>query len=339
MSTQRTDLRLNDNQKRILSLEKFYFEKLEKIITSKDFIQDLKNVERETKNNYELLSKIWNLKNKIKIPAERLVRYHIYKALFNTEMGCSFFASPVSCDLAIETEDAILNVDVKTDDSHGNRSDIYNTQLEHNQSSFNNRRIGADESFKGLEAITNLAQIDQYSGKVILTYLIKIIYRDDGNSFKISNDNSHPTMTLTCIPNGALSELFDFDLLTNFKTYKYYSKEDGTYYDRKLIGDKAIFNNTTADQKYEIIESKVNIPSTWIKGKVLSKIGYYDPEHDTIWLYQLKGSTNKKYYLYAVRCGDSSRYKSKWLKERYDENGQPWEGLKEYYKLLNENED
>ena len=63
MSTQRTDLRLNDNQKRILSLEKFYFEKLEKIITSKDFIQDLKNVERETKNNYELLSKIWNLKN------------------------------------------------------------------------------------------------------------------------------------------------------------------------------------------------------------------------------------------------------------------------------------
>ena len=82
------------------------------------------------------------------------------------------------------------------------------------------------------------------------------------------------------------------------------------------------------------MEKNIDIPQNWIKGKVLSKVGYYDPEKDTIWLYQLKGSSNKKYYLCAVRCGDSSRYKSECLKERYDENGNSWTGLKEYYEML-----
>ena len=77
------------------------------------------------------------------------------------------------------------------------------------------------------------------------------------------------------------------------------------------------------------------IPENWIKGKVLSKVGYYDPDKDVIWLYQLKGSSNKKYYLCAVRCGDSSRYTSSYLKDRYDSNGNKWEGLKEYYEMLN----
>lgn len=334
MSKQRTDLTPNQNQKRILELEKKYFDQLENIITSKDFLSDLKNIERETKTNYQLLSKIWNVKNKIKIPAERLVRYHIYKTLFNTDEGCSFFPSPVSCDLAVETDDVILNIDVKTDDIQGNRSDIYNTQLEHNQSSFNNKRIGAKGSFKGLEAMANLKPIDEYSGKINLTYLIKIIYSDDGYNFEISNDKHNPTLTLTCIPNGILSELFDFDLLSNFKTYKYYSELDGEYYKEKLIGNNKIFNNTSDEQKYEIIENHVAIPNNWIKGKVLSKIGYYDPDNKVIWLYQLKGNKNKQYYLCAVRCGDSSRYNSSYLKERYDSNGVLWEGIKEYYEML-----
>lgn len=335
MSKQRNDLTPNPNQKKILEMEKKYFNKLEEIITSKDFLTDLKNIERETKTNYRLLAKIWNVKNKIKIPAERLVRYHIYKALFNTDEGCSFFPSPVSCDLAVETEDAILNIDVKTDDINSNRSDIYNTQLEHNQSSFNNKRIGAKGNFKGLEAMANLKPIDEYSGKINLTFLIKIIYSDDGYDFEISNDKNNPTLTLTCIPNGILSELFDFDLLSNFKTYKYYTQLDGEYFKEKLIGNSNIFDNTSDTQKYEIIENNIIIPENWIKGKVLSKVGYYDPDKDVIWLYQLKGSSNKKYYLCAVRCGDSSRYNSSYLRDRYDSNGNKWEGLKEYYEMLN----
>lgn len=66
MSKQRNDLTPNPNQKKILELEKKYFNKLEEIITSKDFLADLKNIERETKTNYRLLAKIWNVKIKLK---------------------------------------------------------------------------------------------------------------------------------------------------------------------------------------------------------------------------------------------------------------------------------
>ena len=62
MSKQRTDLIPNNNQKRILDLEKKYFEIIEEIINSDDFLTDLKHIERETKTNYRLLSKIWKTK-------------------------------------------------------------------------------------------------------------------------------------------------------------------------------------------------------------------------------------------------------------------------------------
>ncbi len=333
MSKQRTDLVPNNNQKRILDLEKKYFEIIEEIINSDEFLEDLKHVERETKTNYRLLSKIWNLKNKIKIPCERLVRYHIYKHFFGSDDYCSFFPSPVSCDLAIETEEVVLNIDVKTDDIHGNAGDINNTQLEHNQSSFNNKPIGANGRFKGLEAMTHLQPIDPYSGKINLTFLIKIVYFDDGTNFRISNDAEYPTLTLTCIPNGILSELFGFDLLSNFKTYKYYSKDDGDYYEPKLICPKAEFSNTSDEEKFNIMDSKLNLPNSFIKGKVLSRVGYYDIAEETIWL-PLKPDKKNSYYLTAVRCGDSSRYKTEFLVDRYDSHGNSWLGLKEYYEKL-----
>ena len=333
MSKQRTDLNPNQNQKKILDLEKKYFEIIEEIINSNAFLQDLKYIERETKSNYRLLSKIWDVKNKIKIPCERWIRYHIYKHFFKKNNYCSFFPSPVSCDLAIETDEVILNIDVKTDDINGNAGDIYNTQLEHNQSSFDNKPIGANGPFKGLEAMAHLKPIDPYSGKINLTYLIKIIYFDDGNDFNISNNLEYPTLALTCIPNGILSELFDFDLLSNFKTYKYYSEEDGEYYKPKLICQKKEFRGITDSEKYNIIESRINIPNNWIKGKVVSRIGYYDPNHDTIWLPFAKDG-EKVLSLTAVKCGDSSRYKNEFLIERYDSSGNKWSGLKEYYEKL-----
>lgn len=49
MSKQKTDLIPNANQKRILKLEKEYFDKLESIITSKDFLSDLKTLRERQK--------------------------------------------------------------------------------------------------------------------------------------------------------------------------------------------------------------------------------------------------------------------------------------------------
>ena len=65
MSKQRTDLAPNPNQKRILDLEKKYFEIIEQIINSEDFLTDLKHIERETKTK-DYYQKYGMLKTKLK---------------------------------------------------------------------------------------------------------------------------------------------------------------------------------------------------------------------------------------------------------------------------------
>ena len=79
------------------------------------------------------------MKNKLKVPAERLVRHHIYTNLSNLITG--IYPSPISSDLGIMTSDCVLCVDVKTVDTVGNRVDIGSTQVEPNQISFQNMRI------------------------------------------------------------------------------------------------------------------------------------------------------------------------------------------------------
>ena len=64
---------------KVLDLEEKYFSILWNLFTSNDFINDLKVIEKEIQNQYSFLDKTWNLKNKLKIPAERLARQYIYK--------------------------------------------------------------------------------------------------------------------------------------------------------------------------------------------------------------------------------------------------------------------
>ena len=66
---------------KVLDLEKKYFDILWNLFTSKDFIDDLKIIEREIQKQYNFLQHTWELKNKLKVPAERLVRQYIYRNL------------------------------------------------------------------------------------------------------------------------------------------------------------------------------------------------------------------------------------------------------------------
>lgn len=67
-------------QNTILDLEKKYFAKLETIFKSDTFIGDLLLIEKEIRENYPKFKDTWKLKNKIKVPAERVIRHHIYAA-------------------------------------------------------------------------------------------------------------------------------------------------------------------------------------------------------------------------------------------------------------------
>ena len=65
----------------VLDLEKKYFDILWNLFTSEDFLNDLRVIESEIQKQYDFLQHTWELKNKLKVPAERLVRQYVYKNL------------------------------------------------------------------------------------------------------------------------------------------------------------------------------------------------------------------------------------------------------------------
>lgn len=314
MSKQDTKISTTPAQKNLLDLEKKYFSKLEVIISSNDFQDDLRSIENEIKLNYSKLASTWNVKNKIKVAAERLVRHHVYKNMMADIKG--IYESPISSDLGVVFEDSILCVDCKTLDTKGNSNDIKYTSVEPNQTSFDN------SSHKYIRTISNLETRARVSRLPILTYIIKIIYRDDNVKFDISRSTSigkKPSLILACIPNGELSNLFSTDLIINFKTYKYYSKSNGTYYTPVPIPASAKDKKTWAE-KHCLSKGyiKINIPQT--RG---SKDIFFDAAHNCYWTYTSEDNTKM---VRAIHRGDSMRLNNNDLRDRYDSRNNTWLG-------------
>jgi hypothetical protein len=295
-------------------MEKKYFETLNNVFLSESFKDDLLTIEKEIRENYPKFKETWNLKNKLKIPAERLVRHHIYTQLHDIITG--IYPSPISSDMGIMTEDCVLCIDVKTVDTIGNSVDINSTQVEPNQISFNNT------NHDYISTVSNLESIDHYSRRPVLTYVVKIIYTDDEYSFKLSRKDK-PTIVLACIPNGELSPLFDFDIIKNFKTYNYYTEQDRS--DFKVHYIPAQYKDKKS-QQYYVHEYCTNIrhfQHMVIETDKISKDAYYDAAHRVIWW--LTSHQNKP-AIKAVKSGSTARLNNDFLKERYDSHNNAWIG-------------
>lgn len=315
MSSQQTNIRRTSMQNTILDLEKKYFDILTNIVDSESFKDDLLTIEKEIRENYPRYRDVWNLKNKIKIPAERLVRHHIYTQLQDSIIGV--YPSPISSDLGVMTDDCILCVDVKTLDTHGNAGDIDSTAVEPNQLSFQNT------NHPYIQAASNLDSIDHYTRRPVLTYVIKIIYTDNNYSFRLSRENK-PTLILTCIPNGELSNLFDFDIIQNFKTYSYYSEDDNPDYAFHVIPEGY---RQPANRKREYaadfcVNTK-HYQQVFIEFNNSRKPAYFDPVHRVTWW--LTSEKNKP-VIKAVKSGATTRLRNAFLEERYDSNNIAWTG-------------
>ncbi len=316
MPSQDTSILRSGMQNKILDYEKKYFSILEKVFTSEAFINDLLLIEKEIRENYPKFVNTWNLKNKLKVPAERLVRHHIYTELHDIITG--IYPSPISSDLGIMTEDCVLCIDVKTVDTIGNSVDIKSTQVEPNQISFQNTK------HKYIPTNSNLESIDHYSRRPVLTYVVKIIYTDDDYSFKLSRGNK-PSLVLACIPNGELSNLFNNDIIKNFKTYDYYTTTDDDAFEPVIIPNT--YKNKSEQQNYvdsyciDLGYSKVTIIT---EGR--SKDAYYDIAHRCIWWLT---SHNNKPAIKAVKSGSTARLQNNILEERYDSSNNAWSGYKE----------
>ncbi len=314
MGIQRTDISRTSMQNKILNMEKSYFKILENVFLSKSFIEDLLTIEKEIRENYPKFKGTWNLKNKLKVPAERLVRHHVYTQLHDIITG--IYPSPISSDMGIMTSDCILCIDVKTVDTIGNSVDIKSTQVEPNQISF----LNTNHDY--ISTISNLESIDHYSRRPVLTYVVKIIYTDDEYSFKLSRKDK-PTIVLACIPNGELSELFDFDIIKNFKTYNYYTEQDRDDFEVHFIPSQYKDKESQQHYVHDYCTTVRHFKHMVIETEAKSKDAYYDAAHRVIWW--LTSHQNKP-AIKAVKSGSTARLNNDVLKERFDSDNREWVG-------------
>ena len=332
MSKQNTNYLRTAIQNTILDLEQKYMKIIVGIVTSTSFIQDLKHIEEETQEYYEILQDVWGKKNKVKEVSERLLRHHIYLKFSGHER---FYSSPISCDIALELDDVILNLDVKTIDKVGNAGELNSTQFEHNQTSFINKKVLASRKFPGFLVKSNLQSIDPRTHKPLLTYLVKIGYSDDGHGiFSFINSGDYPSIVVTCLPNGSLSNLFNDDLFSNFKDYTYYDTVAGNYYKPRYITSKDEFSALSESAKFNRIQQQTDIPENWEKVSWQNKVGYYDSEKKVVWwTVEKKQGNHWDIFLMAVKDGNTARFNDSWLEERYNSKNEKWCGEQKFYKL------
>lgn len=309
-------------QNTILEMEKDYFARINQVISAQGFKDDLLLIENEIQMNYPTLDKVWKIKNKIKVAAERLVRHHIYLNFINDIRG--IYESPLSSDLGIELDDCILCIDCKTYDTESNDDDIRYTAVERNQTSFDNSNHKYIPTESNLEKFSRRMNANGQRLPV-LTYVIKIIYRDDNTQFNISrttNIGGFSSVILTCIPNGELSNLFDKDIIFNFKTYKYLSESDGIQYKPIDIPKTVKKNNLerwTARKCQVLGFTQVSIQMLNNKKKYI----YLDPVNQCSW-------TLVSRRIEAIKYGNTMRFDNSILQARFDSNNNPWVGYLEF---------
>lgn len=320
----------------VLDLEQKYFNILWSLFTSDNFVSDLQIIEREIQKNYNSLVKTWNLKNKLKIPAERLTRQYIYKEL--SHLVKCIYPSPISSDIAFITDDAIINIDVKTLDINGNSGDIPNLQFESNQSSFINHNLDQDNEIPNSGVKVECLLPTEYQinsdepAKIMLTYFLTFVYEDNSNSFNLSRNRDLATIQLKCLPNGIISSLFENDIVQNFKTYSYYKNSDGF--------NPIFLTNDPSELTTKINEFVRKNPNyVLINGR--QKLGAYCPSRqhphyktNGVSFFPVrrkrKTDTTTNYFLEAVKCGHTNRVSNKTISVRYDSHDKSWSGIKKF---------
>jgi hypothetical protein len=303
MGAQDNSIPLISIQKEILNLERKYFYILHNTFTSPEFISDLREIESSIKATYSILTLFSQKKNKIEIALERLMRYYMYKTI----KAEGVYHSSLSSDLAYYTTDALINIDAKSVDKKSNKQDENKVTIEKNQISFENIPVYNIAPFPGFKYTPRLPSIDPVKNLPTLTYFIKCIYEDDTTDFNLVG------ISLACVPNGKLGNLFDFDLISGFKTYEYISK---------TMAAMPGFSAYVPVSRTKAHWSSFRAPGT-------RRNIYYDttlnnplyPSDKICWIKKEKGRTFD-----ACIDGRTARINAATLKTRYDSYNNPWTG-------------
>ncbi len=345
---------LTSTQEDILDLEKKYFQLFYDLFTNDEFRCDLLKIENylSAPQNYRRIKDLYDKKNIIDVGLERLIRKHIYSSQEYLEM-IDIYPSPVSADIAFQTNEAIINLDSKTIDSKGNRTDWNQLQFEKNQSSFKNKFPGKSEFYAGCDVKCSLPV--EEGNKPLLTYFLSLKYTDDGNCFQIFRDNKSSNMHLTVLPNGHLSSLFGKDLIINCKNYNY-KKDNADNMNRYHLHDKDICfpsSNSVITSLNKMKEKKIkNFAKSEFKSfnkfkkevqktgfifpenidsiNVFSRWGFIDNSDGNAWLPVQIGSKNKEVVFKSLISGHTLRASFSDLTDRFDSEEEEWKGHLEW---------
>jgi hypothetical protein len=289
---------------KIIEIERYHMDNLKRILKSKSFKDDLKNIESYIVNNYQNLHYHWGIKNKLKLAAERLIRFYIWKNYGSVDL----YNTPLSSDVAFVLEDCVINIDCKTIDLSGNKNDRKYIQCEANQANFENIElqncfIDDDEKllFEGYKFYPTLEKF--YNSKPVLSFFIFINYHDDGNEFSIEE------LEICCLPHDeVVKKIYNSKLISGFKTYKYLKEMQAEKFDKYYSPTKLIKHH-------------------WIKFKVGQTIRYYDSKRmhpfdkNKLLIWGLEGK-----HWQVVLGGHTIRVPKNSIKNRLYNGSQKWLG-------------
>ncbi len=294
--------------KKIKNLEKDYRDRIWAVISSVEFVNDLKKIELYIQKNYLFLDENWDEKNKIKVGVERLIRFHIYK---NFKV-INIYPSPVSADMAVELEDILLNIDAKTIDMVGNPGDDTSIHFQKNQITFNNEAF-FKQTVRGynFSGITFPARLESFYGKKpVLTFFVTVNYFDDAalKSFKLSH------LSLCCVPHDlVVIEDYNNKIISNFKTHEYIGKAKA-----EIIGEVYLPKN-------EISENCIPFS---IKGTG-DVDAYLDPNLDHPFIKESMAVWKKIGGSFSILTyGGSARIDKTNITNRYDSKSEIWIGFR-----------
>ena len=207
----------------IIELEKKYQKKLNSLITSELFLNDLKKIETEIKLNYNLLKNNYQTKQKFSAALERILCIRIPEILDFKEA----FPLPISSDVALMNDEVILWVDAKSYDRHGNAGDEEDIVIGINQltSVLSHKKMkissisGDDFIFPGFTIYPPILKGFPkaiYQEKPILSFVISLWCYDDGTDVDLKK------IEVDCIPHFLVYEFtYENEILSNTKGYKY----------------------------------------------------------------------------------------------------------------------
>ena len=237
-------LNASRTQKDILELEKKYFEILYKIFSANTFKIELNAIMQNINANWNVIHGLWGKANVVDLAVERHINFRVYNDPSLKGHINAIYPSVISSDTAFVTHDAVINIDSKTNDVDGNKGDWIRQSVSCNQTSFDNKDYWSPQKGVFVKPTTLLQPF--HDKKPVLSFFLSTLYHSDKvnkietwyndanhkvkpynkNIKKVENRtiSKEPWQTnikFSCVPHHDLSPLYDNEIISGVKTYKY----------------------------------------------------------------------------------------------------------------------